>query len=162
MNPRDPITIHRIPYRAGEGLDIERLTAGALIPDERRQSAKEYGSLFRAFPGEMSGHQGFLNFQIVETALDRRDLGITLVCVEPYCDARYVGRALVHAALVIAQNEGAQSVFAYVDHDNMQSQSFFERNSFLRKDHGSGIEYTTKIPAKEKLPLDQILIRAQE
>jgi len=162
MNPRDPITIHRIPYRAGEGLDIERLTAGALIPDERRQSVKEYGPLFRAFPGEISGHQGFLNFQIVETALDRRDLGITLVCVEPYCDARYVGRALIHAALVIAQNEGAKSLFAYVDPDNLQSQSFFERNSFYRKQHSNGVEYTTPVPSKEKLPLDQLLIRAQE
>jgi ribosomal protein S18 acetylase RimI-like enzyme len=145
-----------------DGIDCERIIAGAPIPDERRQSAKQYCPLFRAFPGEIAGHQGFLNFQIVEPKPGKKALGITLVCVEPYCDARYVGRALVHAALVIAQNEGAKSVFAYVDNDNMESQSFFERNSFLRTDRRSGIEYTTKVPDKEKLPLDQILIRAQE
>ncbi len=156
----DQVTIRLIPYRQSEGLNIERLTAGALIRDEKRQSAKQYGPLFKAHHGELSGNQGFLNFQIVEPARGEKALGITLVCVEPYCDARYVGRALLHAALVIAQNEGAKSIFAYVEHDNMESQSFFERNSFLRTDHGNSIEYTTPVPPKEKLPLDQVLLRS--
>ncbi len=157
----DPVTIRLVPFRKKEGLNIERIIAGTPIRDDMRQSAKLYGPLFKAYPGEVSGHQGFLNFQIVEPTPGEKALGILLVCVEPYCDARYVGRALLHAALVIAQYECAKSVFAYVDYDNLESQSFFERNSFLRTDHGNGIEYTTPVPPKEKLPLDQILICAQ-
>ncbi len=157
----DQITIHRIPYRVCDALNCERLAAGSLIPDEKRQSAKLYGPLFRAYSDELAGNQGFLEFQIVESVPGERALSIGRVCVEPYCDARYIGKALIHAALLVAQEEGARSMFAYVENDNVHAQSFFERNSFYRTDHGCGLEYTTPVPSKEVLPLEEILIAAQ-
>jgi len=154
----DQITLDWIPYVAKTGAEFERIIAGAPIDDERRLSAKEDPELLHANPGQTAGHQGFLDYRLVDLPEGGRTLYIARVAVEPFCDARYVGRALVHGALLAAQKEGAQSMFAYVENENDAAQGFFERNSFLRTDHGNGVEYATAVPLKEVLPLDEMII----
>ncbi|MBN1193227.1 MAG: GNAT family N-acetyltransferase [Coriobacteriia bacterium] len=163
---RADVAVDVRPANPGDRHDIEDICDQALGETEvdvfgRSFDVLRQENLVAVSEGRFAG--------VISLAVDGGDLAVILLSVFPGFQGHGVGRALVAAAVAVAEERGLPAVKVAITNDDVPSFSFFQRHGFvietiekglLADRYGSAEPGFSGIPVRDEIRLRRSVCRA--